>query len=335
MTVAVGCTGGKHRWSRWPRSSPRGCAAPGVERRRRAPRHGARVTAPGRGGGPGRGRRSAVAARPGRHRLPGAAPAHRPAHRRRHGRRRRRLAAAGCARARRPAARRPADGARRAVRRRRLGPHLGGRRCSTASPAEGDAARPRRRQPAASSALWELLGDPVAGLDLVGRLLGAQGRVLPMSSVPLDIEADVVGLDPDDPDRGRTGARAGRRGDDTPGEVRRVRLVPPEPPACAEAVAAVERPTGWCSGPGSWFTACCRTCWCPQLRGPRARTPRAPARHPQPGREAGETEGFSPGRHISRCSAARPRARHRRRARRPAAVTDAGGSAARPALGAG
>ena len=38
-------------------------------------------------------------------------------------------------------------------------------------------------------ALWELLGDSVAGLDWVARLLGAHGRVLPMSVVPLDIEA--------------------------------------------------------------------------------------------------------------------------------------------------
>ena len=41
-------------------------------------------------------------------------------------------------------------------------------------------------------ALWELLGDPVEGLDWVGKLLGARGRVLPMASVPLLIEADVV-----------------------------------------------------------------------------------------------------------------------------------------------
>ena len=30
-------------------------------------------------------------------------------------------------------------------------------------------------------ALWELLGDPVEGLDGMGRLLRAEGRVLPMS----------------------------------------------------------------------------------------------------------------------------------------------------------
>ena len=40
-------------------------------------------------------------------------------------------------------------------------------------------------------ALWELHDDPVAGLDLVARLLQAQGRVLPMAAVPLTIEADV------------------------------------------------------------------------------------------------------------------------------------------------
>src|SRR3954463_14865218 len=47
--------------------------------------------------------------------------------------------------------------------------------------------------------LWELLDDPVAGLDWVGGLLGARGRVLPMAAVPLDIEAQVLGIDPDDP----------------------------------------------------------------------------------------------------------------------------------------
>ena len=69
--------------------------------------------------------------------------------------------------------------------------------------------------------LWERLGDPVAGLDMVARLLGAEGRVLPMASVPLEIEADVIGVDPDKPDeisvvrgqaRGGQDARRGVRG---------------------------------------------------------------------------------------------------------------------------
>src|SRR5664280_2833330 len=47
--------------------------------------------------------------------------------------------------------------------------------------------------------IWDLLGDPVGGLDLVGRLLGARGRVLPMAAEPLEIIAEIVGHDPDDP----------------------------------------------------------------------------------------------------------------------------------------
>ena len=45
------------------------------------------------------------------------------------------------------------------------------------------------------AAIWDILDDHVAGLDLVGDLLGARGRVLPMAAVPLDIEAD--GLKPE------------------------------------------------------------------------------------------------------------------------------------------
>src|SRR5919197_1836474 len=49
--------------------------------------------------------------------------------------------------------------------------------------------------------LAEVLGDPVAALDETGRLVGAVGRVPPMSTIPLEIAADVVGLDEDDPHR--------------------------------------------------------------------------------------------------------------------------------------
>nr|MBA2559003.1 YvcK family protein [Propionibacteriales bacterium] len=48
-------------------------------------------------------------------------------------------------------------------------------------------------------ALWELLDGHVEGLEWVARLLGAEGRVLPMAAVPLDIEADVVGVEAEAP----------------------------------------------------------------------------------------------------------------------------------------
>ncbi|GAA4355335.1 gluconeogenesis factor YvcK family protein [Angustibacter luteus] len=103
-------------------------------------------------------------------------------------------------------------------------------------------------------ALWELLGDTVGGLDWVGRLLGARGRVLPMSSVPLMIEADVVGLDPDDVTAVRT-VRGQSEVAVTAGRVTSVRLVPDAPPACEEAVAAVRSADWVVLGPGSWFTS--------------------------------------------------------------------------------
>src|SRR6516162_11685949 len=87
-------------------------------------------------------------------------------------------------------------------------------------------------------ALWELLGDTVQGLDWVGRLLGAHGRVLPMASVPLDLAAEVEGADPARPDEMST-VRGQAACATTTGRVRSVSLVPADPPACPEALAAV------------------------------------------------------------------------------------------------
>jgi uncharacterized cofD-like protein len=103
-------------------------------------------------------------------------------------------------------------------------------------------------------ALWELLGDTVTGLDWVGRLLGARGRVLPMSSVPMDIEAVVAGLDPADPEA-TTRVRGQVAVATTPGRVRDIALVPADPPACDEAVEAVHTADWVVFGPGSWFTS--------------------------------------------------------------------------------
>ncbi|WP_460368415.1 gluconeogenesis factor YvcK family protein [Actinocorallia lasiicapitis] len=103
-------------------------------------------------------------------------------------------------------------------------------------------------------ALWELLGDAVAGLEWVGRLLGAQGRVLPMSTVPLDIVADVQGVDPARPldvtrVRGQVACAM------TPGKVLGVSLVPENAPASPQAVEAILSADYVLMGPGSWFTS--------------------------------------------------------------------------------
>jgi len=103
--------------------------------------------------------------------------------------------------------------------------------------------------------LWERLGgDPVAGLDMVAKLLGARGRVLPMSAVPLEIEAEVVGLDPQAPDEIAV-VRGQHRLAMTTAQVRTVRLLPTDPPASRQAVRAVHDAEYVVLGPGSWFTS--------------------------------------------------------------------------------
>ncbi|UZN01533.1 gluconeogenesis factor YvcK family protein [Cellulomonas sp. S1-8] len=110
-------------------------------------------------------------------------------------------------------------------------------------------------------ALWELLGDTVEGLDLVGRLLGARGRVLPMASVPLRIEADVVTV---------AGVREVVRGQTevavTPHRIEQLRLHPVDPPACPQAVAAVLEADWVVLGPGSWYSSVLPHLLVPQLR---------------------------------------------------------------------
>lgn len=113
--------------------------------------------------------------------------------------------------------------------------------------------------------LWELLEDPVAGLELVGKLLQATGRVLPMAAVPLDIEADVSGLDPADPSA-RTVVVGQAEVATTRGNVEQVRLVPADPPAYPESVSAIRAADWVVLGPGSWFTSVMPHLLVPELR---------------------------------------------------------------------
>lgn len=98
-------------------------------------------------------------------------------------------------------------------------------------------------------ALWELLDDPVAGLDWVGRLLGARGRVLPMSLTPLQIEADVHVRGQLETVRGQAQVAT------TPGRVEAIRLIPSNAKPCPEAIQAIEEAEWLVLGPGSWFTS--------------------------------------------------------------------------------
>ncbi len=91
-------------------------------------------------------------------------------------------------------------------------------------------------------------------LARVAELVGAVGRVLPMSPVPLDLIAEADRFDPDDPARTRR-IRGQSSIAATPGPGASVRLLPTGAPACAAAVDAVREADVVVLGPGSWFTS--------------------------------------------------------------------------------
>ena len=147
------------------------------------------------------------------------------------------------------------------------------------------------------TALAETTSGLVEALDLVGRLVGAQGRVLPASTSPLEIVAEVIGLDPLHPHEvssvvGQVAVAT------TAGSVCAVRLLPENPPACAEAVRAVLEADVVVLGPGSWFTSVLTHLLIPELREALVTTAatRVVALNLAP--QAGETDGFSPEAHL-------------------------------------
>ncbi|MEU8073918.1 uridine diphosphate-N-acetylglucosamine-binding protein YvcK [Catellatospora citrea] len=107
--------------------------------------------------------------------------------------------------------------------------------------------------------LMEQLGDPVAALDQVGAMLRAVGRVLPMSNKPLGIEADLA------VDGRQITVRGQHQVAVAQGRVLQVRLEPPEPDACPQALAAIADADWLVFGPGSWYTSVIPHLLVPQL----------------------------------------------------------------------
>ena len=146
--------------------------------------------------------------------------------------------------------------------------------------------------------LWELLGDHVQALDWVGRLLGSSGRVLPMALSPMDIAAEVRGLDPLDPDA-LTTVRGQVEVATTGGVIDTIRLEPAEPTPCPEAVAAVQAADWVVLGPGSWFTSVIPHLMVPAMREALVHTDARVILVLNLDEQAGETPGFGPEDHLA------------------------------------
>lgn len=146
--------------------------------------------------------------------------------------------------------------------------------------------------------LWEQLGDPVAALDWVGRLLGTSGRVLPMSLTPLDITAEVRGTDPGDPDalvtvRGQVEVAT------TDGVITSIALEPADPTPCPEAIDAVQAADWAVLGPGSWFTSVIPHLMVPALREAIVTSDARVVVTLNLGEQEGETPGFEAADHLA------------------------------------
>jgi len=118
------------------------------------------------------------------------------------------------------------------------------------------------------TALWEIYDDPVEGLKKVGELLRVVGRVLPMSSIPLEIQAHV---------RSRTdGSLSIVRGQSevalARGIIESVQLIPENPPTHPEALAAIARAEWVTLGPGSWYSSVMPHLLLPETRAALAKT---------------------------------------------------------------
>ncbi|HCG3009817.1 TPA: uridine diphosphate-N-acetylglucosamine-binding protein YvcK [Corynebacterium striatum] len=144
--------------------------------------------------------------------------------------------------------------------------------------------------------LTDVLGDYQAALDAVAVLTESHGRVLPVVNQPLDIEAEVAGLD-DDP-RIMRAVRGQVAVASTPGQVRRVRILPEYPEANPEAVAALADADLITIGPGSWFSSVLPHVLVPEIVDTVRNSHALRVVVLNLSAEPGETHGFSAERHL-------------------------------------
>lgn len=143
------------------------------------------------------------------------------------------------------------------------------------------------------AALWQETDDLVAGLDYVGALLGARGRVLPSAEEPLQLVAEVLADDAqvgDPPIRvsGQTAVEA------VHGRIVGLAVEPAEPAACEAAVAAIDEAQLIVLGPGSWFSSVIPHLKVPGIRDAVARSSALRVMVLNIGAATVETRGFAP-----------------------------------------
>ena len=137
-----------------------------------------------------------------------------------------------------------------------------------------------------------LNGHALGNLDWVGRLLGAQGRVLPMATTPIDIEADMN-------DDGRCYVVSGQcKVAIAPGTVEHVRITPEAPEVPAAVIDAISEADWVVLGPGSWYTSVIPHLLVPEINRALATTDAHRALVLNLARQRGETDTMSTADHV-------------------------------------
>jgi uncharacterized cofD-like protein len=95
------------------------------------------------------------------------------------------------------------------------------------------------------AALSDVEGDFEEALEVVRRMLGARGAVVPATTVPIRLEATVDGRSVS----GQVAVALAR------GRLEALRIVPADPPASPRAIEALERADQIVLGPGSLYTS--------------------------------------------------------------------------------
>lgn len=99
------------------------------------------------------------------------------------------------------------------------------------------------------SAFWQIYEDPIVGLDWVGKLLDANGRVLPSALVPINISGEAV----IDGEKQVISGQANMA--NSGGHFTDVQISPSDPEVSDEVIKTVMEADWIVLGPGSWYTS--------------------------------------------------------------------------------
>lgn len=142
------------------------------------------------------------------------------------------------------------------------------------------------------SGFWQMFDDPVTGLDWVGRLLHAHGRVMPMSSEPLKIEATVDHDGKREVLRGQTQIATAKH------PIKDLHISPADPRVPDAVLTAIEEAEWVVLGPGSWYTSVLPHLLVDRLYRALLTTPAHRALVMNLAQQEGETEGLTTADHI-------------------------------------